>query len=205
MVCGYNLNDARAKDFPEVASLRKSLLDYAASKAFAPSVAMEVPVLDRMFADPEVAQVVLPDQFKHADLMVRAGDKATAQSGPWSPAVDAVLRQAEGVDYRVAADGYSRDLHGRAWHGRKMKVVVHPRAGVPGKFFVRFADWNHLGRTGKLEFEGHARELAAHGDGLWVEFPVIREDTNDGQLTLTAEVTSGPNLMITEIAFVPEE
>jgi hypothetical protein len=86
-----------------------------------------------------------------------------------------------------------------------MKITVNPRAGVPGRFFVRFHDWNENGRTGKLSFEGKESLLGAHIDGLWLEFPVIREDTNDGQLTLTTEALTGPNLMITDIAFVPEE
>jgi hypothetical protein len=86
-----------------------------------------------------------------------------------------------------------------------MKITITPRAGVPGRFFVRFHDWRRNGRTGKVIFEGVQHHLADHHEGVWMEFPVIREDTNDGQLVLATEVLTGPNLMITDIAFVPNE
>ena len=205
LVCGYDIHEDRAEKFPEVAQLRRSLLDYAASSRFAPSIRMELSTLDEMFADPSAQAVKLPERFSDADLYVHAAGKLEHQSGQWRAESDSVLRKVEGVDYTVEADGTWRDDQGCAWHGRKMKITVNPRAGVPGRFFVRFHDWNENGRTGKLTFEGKESRLGAHIDGLWLEFPVIREDTNDGQLTLTTEVLTGPNLMITDIAFVPAE
>ena len=207
LVCGYDLGDERAGRFPEIASLRDSILAYAASPKFAPETGIAIDSLDRIFGDPEQVPVTLPDSFKGADLYVRCAGRMveSGHSMPWKQDRDTVLLKAGGVDYTVLADGVWKDETGTSWHGAKLKVVIRPRAGVPGKFFVRFHDWNHNGRLGKVKFEGVERRLGAHTEGVWMEFPVIREDTNDGQLVLTAEALAGPNLMITDIAFVPDE
>ena len=60
---------------------------------------------------------------------------------------------------------------------RKLAEFWIPRGGAGGNFVIR------------------SDEFA----------PFIREDTNDGQLLFTAESATGPNLMITDIAFVPQE
>jgi beta-galactosidase len=207
MVCGYNIREDRAKAFPEVAQLRRSLLDHVMSEEFAPVIPMEMSALDTLFADPAARAEALPARFAAADLYVQAAAKLDVdeQSKPWRMMDDAVLRQVEGVEYSVKADGIWRDEGGSAWHGRVMTITVKARAGVPGRFFVRFHDWNGNGRTGTVIFEGKDQALPAHVDGMWLEFPVIREDTNDGQLVLHSEVLTGPNLMITDFAFVPEE
>jgi hypothetical protein len=207
IVCGYNIREDRARAFPEVAQLRRSLLDYAASDKFAPELAMELSALDRLFAGPAARVGDVPARFAGADLYVRAAARLAAEesSQPWRAADDAVLRQVEGVGYSVTADGIWRDEAGSAWHGRELTVTLKARAGVPGRLFARFHDWNRNGRTGKVSFEGKEQVLPAHVDGVWLEFPVIREDTNDGQLVLRCEVLTGPNLMITDLAFVPEE
>ena len=203
LVCGYNLREERTNALPEAAQLLRSLLDYAASADFNPQTPLEMKTLDLLFADSTAASSGLPDRFSGADLYVNAAGKVTAPASGWNQGRDMIRRQAAGVDYQVEADGSSKDDHGQAWFGKSMRIMIRPRAGVPGTFYVRFHDWNHLGRRGELVFEGHRRTLSAHENGLWIEFPVIREDTNDGSLVLQTEVLDGPNLMITDIAFVP--
>jgi hypothetical protein len=207
LVCGYNIREDRAGTLPETGQLRKSLIGYAGSKQFDPQVSIALEQLDRMFTDPAARDRKLPPRFANADLYVAAAARLDVEgrSVPWERTADDVMRRVEGVDYSVVADGMWRDEGGSAWHGKTLTVTVKSRAGVPGKLWVRFHDWNHNGRSGKLHFEGREQAIPAHTDGLWLEFPVIREDTNDGQLVLTTEALAGPNLMITEIAFVPEE
>ncbi|MCP5548079.1 MAG: glycoside hydrolase family 2 [Akkermansiaceae bacterium] len=204
LVCGYDILDPET---PEAAALRRSLLDYAASEEFAPAHDFDPATLDGLFSVPELNLPKLPERFDKADLYVNAAAKVPVEGRnmDWAKGLDHILRQADGVDYTVVGDGDWRDAKGSAWHGRKLTVTITPRAGVAGKLSVRFDDWNRNGRTGVVTFEGKSRELGAHTEGEWLEFPVIREDTNDSRLILTAEVRTGPNLMITDIAFVPED
>ncbi len=207
LVCGYNLSAQQAEKLPEVAQLRQSLIEYTASKKFNPSTTITTEALDKLFFDPTIKLQKLPPRFAKADIYVNAAGKLGTQgaSVAWSKGRDQILRQTKGVDYKVKTDGVWRDKNGSAWHGKNITVTVTPRSGVPGKFYVRFHDWNKNGRTGTITFEGKTRQLGPHTDGGWVEFPVIREDTNDARLVLTAKVLTGPNLMITDIVFVPEE
>ena len=72
--------------------------------------------------------------------------------------------------------------------------------------YVHFHDWNDNGRRGKLHFEGRECELGPHnGPGKWVKLAVMREDCLDGKLVLTAEPTTGPNLMITDVVLLPRK
>ncbi|MES2996088.1 MAG: glycoside hydrolase family 2 TIM barrel-domain containing protein [Verrucomicrobiota bacterium] len=205
LVSGYDITSA-ADSKPEAAALRRSLLDYAASSKFAPSTILEIAKLDSLFIDPSAPLIAVPKQFAKADLYVRAGGKVRRNGNAnWQKELDGVLRKASGVDYNVVTEGIWRDENGTAWHGKKTTVTITPRSGVPGTFHVRFHDWNHNNRTGTVTFEGKEVDLGPHTDGKWLEFPVIREDSNDARFILTAEAKTGPNLMITDIAFVPEE
>ena len=207
LVCGYNLSQDRAQQVPEISCLRDSILSYANSPDFAPQTELAIESLDQLFNGSEEHPASVDERFRGADLYVRSAGLLMADGDaiPWDREYDAVLIKVKGVDYTVQADGVCRDEVGAAWHGRIMKITFKPRAGVPGRFLVRFHDWKQNGRTGRVIFEGVEHQLADHREGVWMEFPVIREDTNDGQLLLTTEVLSGPNLMITDIAFMPSE
>ncbi len=207
LVCGYNITEAQAGKLPEVAQLRASLIRYVSSSNFSPKTSMQLKDLDKMFHDPTIKLQKLPPRFTNADLYVNAAGKlgAHGQNIPWTKGRDQILRQTKGVDYTVKTDGTWRDKDGSAWHGKNITVTITPRSGVPGKLLVRFHDWNKNGRTGTIIFEGKTHHLGPHTDGGWVEFPVIREDTNDARLVLSAKALTGPNLMITDIAFIPEE
>ncbi len=74
-----------------------------------------------------------------------------------------------------------------------------------GTLLVHFTDWNNLGRTGTVDFEGRKSELGTHsGNGAWIEFHVMREDSNDGKLLLKTTAKTGPNLMITKVVLLNE-
>ena len=208
LVCGYGISKQRASEFREVAQLRQSLLAYAAGPKFRPTQSIEVALLDELFENPALKLQELPEQFAEADLYVNAAGRLTRTgvSTPWDKGGDQILRLSEGLDYEVTAEGVWRDDQGSAWHGKSVTIMITPRAGVPGKLYVRLHDWNGKGRSGTLKFEdGPARSIGDHTKGIWVEFPVIREDTNDATLILKTEAATGPNLMITDIAFVPGE
>ncbi len=208
LVCGYDLDDSRAASHPEVAQLRRSLLQYVASDAFAPALEVDVAMLDALFPEPAPALTEAPQAYQGADLYIRAAGRLSARSdnAPVRPEDDHVLLQAQGVSYRVeAADGAWRDEGGSAWHGRRMRIVVQPRAGVPGTLHLRLHDWNRKNREGHLIIEGRRFDVGPHVQAKWITCTIIREDTNDGELVIEANATQGPNLMITDLVFVPEE
>ena len=75
----------------------------------------------------------------------------------------------------------------------------------PALIYVHFHDWNTNERAGMLDFEGRRVKLTKHdGEGQWIKFHVMREDSNDGKLIMKANATSGPNLMITKGVLVTE-
>lgn len=207
LVSGYSLAADRADRHPEVAALRRSLLDYAASPAFAPTLALPGETLDAQFPEPPPELAALPEEFVGAHLYIRAAGRLAErnQSRPHQPANDQILARAEGMRYTVEADGTWRDDSGSAWHGKTLRIALETRAGVPGTLHLRFHDWNRNGRRGTLNIEGETIELPAHTEARWVRFPVIREHTNDGRILIHATATAGPNLMLTDLVFTPEE
>ena len=123
---------------------------------------------------------------------------------PWAAETDDV-NIAEGTTYRIKSDGVWRDTEGSAWHGKQMELQINCPEGIMGTLYVHFYDWNYNGRTGMLDFEGRKTKLDRHdGDGLWVKFPFMREDSNDGRLLLKTSASSGTNLMITKIVLINE-
>ena len=208
LVCGYDLGEARAARMPEVAALRQSLLAYASDTGFAPTWQAGIPVLDSLFTGRRAPLANLPDGFARADLYVRAAGKLADQEKniPWDAKWDQVLTTGNRVAYTVEkSDGIWADTTGSAWHGKVLRVVVHPRAGVPAELRVRFDDWNQLGRRGTLHFNGKEFPIGAHDHGQWITIPMIREDTNSGRIVVEATASAGPNLMITDIALIPVE
>jgi hypothetical protein len=207
LVSGYSLSADRARRHPEVAGLRRSLLAYAASAEFAPEFELAPAALDALFPEPAPELAALPEGFAGADLYLRAAGRLAerSQNCPLRAGDDQVLARADGVNYRVEADGAWRDDSGSAWHGKRLRVVLETRAGVPGTLHLRFHDWNRNGRRGTVTIEGETLELGEHTEARWIRFPIIREHTNDGRIVIEAAATAGPNLMLTDLAFVPAE
>ncbi len=86
-----------------------------------------------------------------------------------------------------------------------MELTINCPEGILGTLYVHFHDWNHNDRTGVLEFEGRKTKLGKHdGEGQWVSFHIMREDSNDGKLVLKTKATTGPNLMITHLVMTRE-
>ena len=74
-----------------------------------------------------------------------------------------------------------------------------------GGLLVFLHDWNGLGRSGILTFEGERFALGDHAaEGRWVRFEVAADQTRDGRLELKAEPSSGPNIMVSRIVCVGE-
>ncbi len=207
LVSGYSLAADRAARHPEVAGLRRSLLDYAAGDAFAPALNLSWEALDALFPATAGALAALPEGFSSADLYVRAAGRLAAlgKAQPLRAEDDHILTRAEGVHYTVEGDGARRDGSGSAWFGKRLRVVLQLRAGVPGTLHLRFHDADRKGRRGTVQIEGETLNLPDLDKAQWIRFPVIREHTNDGQVTIEATTLHGPDLMLTDLAFVPQE
>ena len=203
LVCGYNLN----ADLLVARQLKYSLLKYMASDGFNPNQEVSEDWLQKMFpVIPKAENAKVPKEFKNAIFYVDAAAKLRTKNEnvPWKPEMDSVIVD-DDVMYNVKADGDWKDDHVSAWHGKQMELDLQCPDGILGTLLVHFSDWNQNGRTGLLEFEGRKTRLGKHtGDGQWIKFHVMREDSNDGKLVLKTRASTGPNLMITKVVLLKE-
>lgn len=204
MVCGYDIaSDLDSR--PVARQLRKSLIEYMVSSDFDPRYSVQNEWILVTFEDPDKAPV-MPAGYEKAIIYIKAGGKHPTGIGnvDWSESCDAVVCSDENIKYTVNNATVWADDGGTAWAGSKIKIQIHVKESVGGILKVRFHDWNHLGRRGIIRSEdGQEQQLDAHEEGTWLEFPLRREDGLDGQIMLEADVTKGPNLMITDLVIVP--
>jgi len=127
------------------------------------------------------------------------------QSVTWNKSNDNIIVQDSGFDYSVSCDGSWRDATGSAWHGGQITVAVTCPTDFTGTFYAHFHDWNDQDRRGNVTFESQPTCLLEehNGAGLWAAFVVTSTEASNGWLTLVADRTAGPNLMITEILLIP--
>ncbi|MBS2210700.1 hypothetical protein KEM09_04765 [Carboxylicivirga mesophila] len=203
MVCGYNLNASQ----PVARQLKQSLLDYMNTPEFSPSQEVSYKWLQQLLPHvPKAKAAKLPKEFDNAILYVNAAAKVTDKDvdSKWTKEADEV-KMADHTDYAVEAGGVWKDNDGAAWYGAQMEVQIDVPGGILGTLYVHFHDWNKLNRGGIVEFEGRKVKLEKHaGKGQWVQFHVMREDSNDGKLVLKSNAETGPNLMITKLVLVKE-
>jgi hypothetical protein len=202
IVCGYNLD----ADLPVARQLRKSLLKYMSSENFQPEQGVKAEWLQKLLpAIPKAERANIPEKFEEAILYIDAAQNIQKmnQNVPWKKELDDV-RISDGTDYEIKADGAWKDEMGSAWHGKQMELTIDCPDGFLGTLLVHFHDWNQNRRTGLLDFEGRKTKLESHEEGQWVQFHVMREDSNDGKLVLKTQTSSGPNLMITEVILISE-
>ncbi len=204
LVCGYDLN----KDtLPAARQLKYSLLRYIKSKDFNPKFSVKKDFLSKLFHKIPQAHIISSSNgFKNVLLEVDAAAnlKELNKSISWKPEVDELLKSSGKVKYKVVVDGTWKDDIVSAWTGKNMTIEIEVPQGILGTFYVQFNDWNKQQREGFLVFEGRKVLLNNHtgNSGKWVQFHVMREDSNDGKLVLKTKATKGGNLMISKIVLV---
>jgi hypothetical protein len=206
LVCGYDVTNRK---IPGASQLKYSLLKYMDSGDFQPVQQVSPEYLKALFPEiPKAEKVKTNLKFENALLQVDAASnlKENETSRAWSAKADQVIVAKEGAGYSVLSEGIWKDDHVSAWHGKEMNITINCPEGMLGTLYVEFNDWNNKGREGFLEFEGRKVKLQNHQgkEGKWVKFHVMREDSNDGKLTLKTSVTKGGNLMISQIVLVKE-
>ncbi len=201
LVTGYNILAPN----PAARQLRRSLLAYMVTDQFAPAQPVEEAWILKTFEN-LAAPAPMPAGFENAILYVKAGGHHPNFSGDvaWTGSEDACL-PVDAPAFKVRGASVWGGIQGTAWVGKKIRVEIATKAALGGVLKVRFADWDHKGRQGVVRSEdGQTQKLGAHEAGQWIAFPIRREDCLDGEIVLEAEATAGPDLMITDLAWVPQ-
>lgn len=211
LVSGVDLTANR----PEAKQLRRSLLDYVASDAFAPKAAIAEKDLWGLFYDARANLAPRPAEYKNAVVYIECAALLNRQNQdtPWEAKRD----RAELVagTYAITGRGLRTwaDKDGKYWVGDDLTITLKNCSNVRGKLLVRFRDPNNNGRTAKGSFDGnrsfnvprHAKGKGNPDGSYWVELPVDMEDFLDGKLELRIQKTSGPNFMIDRLIILPNE
>ncbi|MEE4115871.1 MAG: glycoside hydrolase family 2 TIM barrel-domain containing protein [Marinilabiliaceae bacterium] len=203
LVCGYNIES----DLPVAKQLRYSLLQYMNSRDFNPAVQADSSWLKDIFTFiPDARPADIPEEYNRGILIVDAAAKLVEDESSvrWNKDLDSIIISKD-CTYSLIADGAWKDKEGHSWHGKSMQLSIECPEGMLGTLYVKFHDWNNNGRSGILEFEGRKQKLGRHdGEGAWIKFHIMREDSNDGRLILKAHADTGPNLMITNLVLIKE-
>uniref|UniRef100_UPI0032172B42 glycoside hydrolase family 2 TIM barrel-domain containing protein n=1 Tax=uncultured Draconibacterium sp. TaxID=1573823 RepID=UPI0032172B42 len=203
LVCGYNLKSEK----PVARQLKQSLIAYMNSVDFNPTqTADEKWLIKTLKSIPKAEKADIPEEFNNAILLVNAAKNVQDENKniPWGTDLDEV-KIAENVTYKIVSAGTWKEGTNTAWHGKEMTLQINCPEGMLGSLLVHFHDWNNQKRTGMLDFEGRKSKLDLHrGDGFWVKFHVMREDSNDGKLILKTKAETGSNLMITKVVLLKE-
>ena len=211
LVSGIDLTSKR----PEARQLRRALLDYVASDAFAPKADVDPAALWGLFNDIRANLAPRPAQYKNAVAYVECAAFLTQANAdvPWDKKRD----RAELVSGAYALTGQGvrtwADKDGKYWVGEDMTITLTGCANVRGKLLVRFRDPNNNHRTAKGTFDGnrtftippHAKAKNNPEGAYWLELPVDMEDFLDGKLELRIQKVSGPNFMIDRLILIPNE
>lgn len=155
---------------------------------------------------PEAKKATFPEEFENAVLVVDAAARLYKDKQPvsWEKEFDKIII-AEDTAYSLLGGARLKDGDHSAWIGSEMEIHLNCPEGMLGTLLVNFSDYNHMKRRGVLDFEGRKSKLGVHaGEEYWVNFHVMREDSNDGKLILKSKAESGGNLMINSIVVLKE-
>jgi hypothetical protein len=205
LVCGYNINNTAN---PMANQLKYSLLNYAGSNKFNPTLEVSETYLKTLFKTiPKAETATISTEFKDAAIQVDAGFNLAQKNEAvaWNKKLDKAALK-DGFGYSVAGAEVWKDDHTSAWASNKMTIELSCPDGIMGTLFVQFNDWNKQGREGLLEIEGRQVKLFTHeGEkGSWIKLHTMREDTQDGKIVFKSRATKGGNLMISKIIFEKE-
>ncbi len=207
LVSGFDLNGNR----PETQQLRRSLLDYASSTHFQPRETVDAAWLEATLAPPEAKATPRPKEFTAAPLYIEPAAFLTAKGKdtPWKKTLDRA-ELAKGA-YALSGKGIRTwsDADGSYWVGEKITLTLRDLPQIRGQLWVRFRDPNKNGRSGAGAFEGRPFTLPLHQqekDGAyWIKAAVDMEDALDNVMIFEVEKTTGPNLMIDRVVYLPNE
>lgn len=212
LVSGFDLSARR----PEAQQLRRSLIDYVASRDFQPTETVSEAWLKDTLMLPQREAPPRLKGFENATAYIdcaafrqeRYRDKA------WSKRLDAATLTAG--DYTVSGEDFRTwaDDKGKYWTASSLTVTFKNAANIRGKLYVRFRDPDSGGaRTAEGSFDGgRTFTVSSHGvtdnnpeGAYWLILPVDMEDFLDGELRLNIRKKTGANIMIDRVILVPNE
>lgn len=203
LVSGFPLSD---QTNPVVRQLNHSLISYMNTSAFNPQTERSVDQLKEKFTYREPVVSEVPLEFDNSVLYIAcaAQNEKMNLNIPWTQAIDKFIAK-KNTAYEVTCDGVWTDDSGTAWHGKNIGMKIKCPQGMIGSLYLFFEDWNNNGRSGSIRFEGRDFDLPVHNkQGTWVKLHVMREDSNDGTLSVNTKALTGPNLMISKVVLVEE-
>lgn len=219
MICGYELDTTQIV----ARQLRHSLLNYMSSRKFDPSVAVPTATLLDCISFTENAQARQPAKEEDNTLLhIYAGANATGTELPgahtdqrdsnlppeislhlhpvsWNKNYD---RQSatRSTDYSVgkmAGIWKKGDVSG--WSGRRIEIKLQVPQGVIGELYVHLFDPRQGTGDVTMLLEGRSFVSPSPGTGKWISLFVMREDTNDGEVTLVLDAAPGGYLGVSEL------
>lgn len=143
----------------------------------------------------------------NALLYVLCGEKhESASMIPWNKDQDKVLVNEDDFDYHVDCEGVWSGNEGSYWVGKQIDIKVKVQSPKLLELKLCLSDPNDSGRTGVITCEDMPPvELKKHEAETWVSIPVTRENCLDGELRISIQCKSGPNLMIRKCVIVPKK
>ncbi len=211
LVSGIDLSSGH----PEARQLRRSLLDYVASEAFAPKGTIDPKAFDGLFHDVRADLTPRPAEYAKAVAYIECAAFLGERNRdvPWAKRLDRAELTAGA--YALSGKGVRTwaDRDGKYWVGEELTLTFTAASNIRGKLLVRFRDPNGNGRTAEGSFDGgrtfrippHAKGPGNKDGSYWLTLPVDMEDFLDGKLELRIRKVTGPNVMIDRVILQPNE
>ncbi len=200
LVSGFDLNANNVSR-----NLRASIVNYMNSSDFNPQQELDSQFLDYLFKEAEPATCIALKPFEKALIYIECAKGLTRHgSDVWRKANDKVqlLRSS---DYSVSQAGIYKDDVSTAWFGKDYSIELSCPAGIIGDVHLFVHDWNSNARDGIITLEGRELKLGSHdGKGKWVKMHVMREDSNDGKITIRVQAHKGPNIQISKLVLIEQ-
>ncbi len=212
LVCGVDLENTR----PEIQQLRASLLAYAASEAFNPTVDLGADFFETTFLERIIVHAPRPEAYAKAVAYIEAASNVRRlyEDTPWTKRVDRA--ELTSGTYTITGDSFRTwvDGDGAYWvDNQALEIVFKGATNIRGKLLVRFRDPNNVGRTATGSFDGgrtfdiplHTKSATNPDGSYWLVLPVDMEDFLDGELRLSIRKTGGSNIMVDRLILLPNE
>ena len=207
LVCGCDIE----RDIPEARQLRRSLLDYAASAAFAPAGEVAEPVLESVLGVRPFSRADIPDDCRGAVAYVECAAELKGADICQSQANDLDRSALSRGSYKVGGRGCVAVREGgvNAWStseiGGAIAVEMKDVAAVRGRLRLRFrkpAGVADYGVRIQLE-EKPPFDATVSSDGQWIEAPVDMEDFIDREFRFDVYSTSGAAARLDRVSLQP--